>query len=186
MQSLDLDQAGAQPHSGLYLDFLSDAGRRSAAVPEVRGDENVVVVHGCTQATTVHASNKAHAARAIQGARTDGGRDRPGWPGSAQGPSCESRHPGLGFAMFRTASDHGGDWRFCEGVRPSGCSALRSVMTAAMVANRPQRNVYDSRVRELIRATGNPDLFPELKIPRYTSAGWLHGKFRMALTETVA
>jgi hypothetical protein len=60
------------------------------------------------------------------------------------------------------------------------------MMTAAMATDRAQRNVYDPRVRELIRATGNPDLFPELQIPRSTSAGWLHGKFRMALTETVA
>ena len=30
------------------------------------------------------------------------------------------------------------------------------------------RNVYDARVREPIRATGNPDLFPELNIQ------WLH------------
>ena len=56
-----------------------------------------------------------------------------------------------------------------------------SMMTAAMATDRAQRNVYDPRVRELIRATGNPDLFPELQIPRSTSAGWLRGKFRPAL-----
>ena len=33
-----------------------------------------------------------------------------------------------------------------------------SVMTAAMATGRPQRNVYDPRVRQLIRATGNPFL----------------------------
>ena len=55
------------------------------------------------------------------------------------------------------------------------------VMPGATTADRPQRNVYDPRVRELIRATGNPDLFPELQIPRSTSAGWLRGRFRPAL-----
>jgi hypothetical protein len=28
-----------------------------------------------------------------------------------------------------------------------------------MTTDRPKRNVYDPRVRELIRATGNPDLY---------------------------
>ena len=56
-----------------------------------------------------------------------------------------------------------------------------SVMTAAMATGRPQRNVYDPRVRELIRATGNPDLFPELDVPRSTAAGWLRGEFKTAL-----
>jgi hypothetical protein len=55
------------------------------------------------------------------------------------------------------------------------------VMPGATTADRPQRNAYDPRVRELIRATGNPDLFPELHIPRSTSAGWLRGKFQSAL-----
>ena len=40
------------------------------------------------------------------------------------------------------------------------------------------RNVYDPRVRALVRATGNPDLFPELAIPRSTVAGWLRGDFK--------
>jgi hypothetical protein len=43
------------------------------------------------------------------------------------------------------------------------------------------RNVYDPRVRELIRATGNPDLFPELNIPRSTISGWLRGDFKPAV-----
>ncbi|HMA96938.1 MAG TPA: hypothetical protein VKP30_29840, partial [Polyangiaceae bacterium] len=30
--------------------------------------------------------------------------------------------------------------------------------------------------RELICATGNPDLFPELKIPKSTLRGWLRGE----------
>jgi putative transposase len=69
-------------------------------------------------------------------------------------------------------------------VKLSGRATLwryASVMPAATTADRPQRNVYDPRVRELIRATGNPDLFPELQIPRSTSAGWLRGRFRPAL-----
>ncbi len=44
-----------------------------------------------------------------------------------------------------------------------------------------RRNVYDPRVRQLVRATGNPDLFPELKVPRSTTAGWLRGEFKPAL-----
>ena len=43
------------------------------------------------------------------------------------------------------------------------------------------RNVYDPRVRELIRATGDPDLFPELNIPRSTISGWLRGTFKPAV-----
>ena len=42
-------------------------------------------------------------------------------------------------------------------------------------------NVYEPRVRELIRATGNPDLFPELNIPRSTISGWLRGDFKPAV-----
>jgi putative transposase len=50
-------------------------------------------------------------------------------------------------------------------------------MTTKTVA----RNVYDPRIRELVRATGNPDLFPELSIPRSTTAGWLRGAFKPAV-----
>ena len=56
-----------------------------------------------------------------------------------------------------------------------------SVMRAAVATDRPHRNVYDPQVRELIRATGNPDLFPELEVPRSTIAGWLRGEFKPAL-----
>jgi len=49
------------------------------------------------------------------------------------------------------------------------------------MASRTARNVYDPRVRELIRATGNPDLFPELDIPRSTIWGWLRGDFKPAV-----
>ena len=46
------------------------------------------------------------------------------------------------------------------------------------MATKAARNVYDPRIRELIRATGNPDLFPELDIPRSTMSGWLRGDFK--------
>ena len=49
------------------------------------------------------------------------------------------------------------------------------------MATKTARNVYDPRIRELIRATGNPDLFPELDIPRFTISGWLRGDFKPAV-----
>ena len=56
-----------------------------------------------------------------------------------------------------------------------------------MFSKRGGRNVYDPRVRELIHATGNPDLFPELGMPRSTAAGWLRGNFKSAIgTEAVS
>jgi hypothetical protein len=36
------------------------------------------------------------------------------------------------------------------------------------------RRTYDHRIRELICETGDPDLLPELKIPRSTIRSWLH------------
>ena len=36
-----------------------------------------------------------------------------------------------------------------------------------------RRRAYDPRVRELVCATGNPDMFPELNIPKSTLRGWL-------------
>jgi putative transposase len=42
------------------------------------------------------------------------------------------------------------------------------------MAQRPSRQrVYDHRLRKLVWETGNPDLFPDLAIPRSTLAGWL-------------
>ena len=35
------------------------------------------------------------------------------------------------------------------------------------------RRTYDHRIREMICETGDPDLFPELKIPRSTIRSWL-------------
>jgi hypothetical protein len=50
----------------------------------------------------------------------------------------------------------------------------------------PGRNLYDPRVSELACATGNADLFPELKVPKSTLRGWLNGQFRTAVgTESV-
>ena len=49
------------------------------------------------------------------------------------------------------------------------------------MASKTARNVYDPRVRGLIRATGNPDLFPDLNIPRSTISGWLRGDFKPAV-----
>ena len=36
------------------------------------------------------------------------------------------------------------------------------------------RRLYDHRIREMICETGDPDLFPELGIPRSTIRSWLH------------
>ncbi len=36
-----------------------------------------------------------------------------------------------------------------------------------------RRRSYDHRVKAQIIATGNPDLFPELEIPRPTALSWL-------------
>ncbi len=36
------------------------------------------------------------------------------------------------------------------------------------------RRSYDHRIREMICETGDPALFPELKIPRSTIRSWLH------------
>jgi hypothetical protein len=37
------------------------------------------------------------------------------------------------------------------------------------------RRVYDHRTREMICETGDPDLFPELKIPRSSIRSWREG-----------
>jgi hypothetical protein len=58
--------------------------------------------------------------------------------------------------------------------RSSGQTAparYTSPVNPATRTDTPRRNVYDPRLRELIRATGNPDLFPELDIPRSTALG---------------
>lgn len=36
------------------------------------------------------------------------------------------------------------------------------------------RRTYDHRIREVTCETGDPDVFPELKIPRSTIRNWLH------------
>jgi hypothetical protein len=37
------------------------------------------------------------------------------------------------------------------------------------------RRTYDHRIREMICQTGDPDLLPELKIPRSTIRNWFPG-----------
>jgi hypothetical protein len=44
------------------------------------------------------------------------------------------------------------------------------------------RRTYDHRIREMIWETGNPDLFPELKIPRSTIRSWLHRRISDVVT----
>ena len=64
------------------------------------------------------------------------------------------------------------------------CYAL--CVTTTNTAPVSRRRVYDARVRELICATGNPRLFPELNIPKSTLRGWINGEFRTAAgTESV-
>jgi transposase InsO family protein len=53
----------------------------------------------------------------------------------------------------------------------------------AMCAAPPR--VYDHRVRELVCATGDPNLFPDLAIPRSTAAGWLREGAREVVTAEV-
>lgn len=64
------------------------------------------------------------------------------------------------------------------------CYAL--CVTTTSIAPGSRRRVYDARVRELVCATGNPRLFPELNIPKSTLRGWINGEFRTAVgTESV-
>ena len=64
------------------------------------------------------------------------------------------------------------------------CYAL--CVTTTNIAPVSRRRVYDARVRELVYATGNPRLFPELNIPESTIRGWINGEFRTAVgTESV-
>jgi hypothetical protein len=44
------------------------------------------------------------------------------------------------------------------------------------------RRTYDHRIREVICEAGDPDLFPELKIPRSTIRNW----FRRGIPDVVA
>ena len=39
--------------------------------------------------------------------------------------------------------------------------------------NTRSRRTYDHRIKEQIIRTGNPDLFPELQIPRSTALSWI-------------
>jgi hypothetical protein len=59
-------------------------------------------------------------------------------------------------------------------------------VTTTSIAPVSRRRVYDARVRELVCATGNPRLFPELNIPKSTFRGRINGEFRtVAGTESV-
>ena len=40
--------------------------------------------------------------------------------------------------------------------------------------NHRERRSYDYRIKAQVVATGNPNLFPELEIPRSTASSWLH------------
>jgi hypothetical protein len=42
--------------------------------------------------------------------------------------------------------------------------------------------VYDHRIREQVVRTGNPDLFPELEIPRKTALSWIRRGMREVVT----
>ena len=53
---------------------------------------------------------------------------------------------------------------------------IRGVMTTLRT-----RRTYDHRIREMICETGDPDLFPELKIPRSTIRNW----FRRGIPDVV-
>ncbi|MFC1641985.1 hypothetical protein ACFL5O_04750 [Myxococcota bacterium] len=44
-----------------------------------------------------------------------------------------------------------------------------------------RHRVEDSRARELICATGNPDLFREMSIPRSPNRGWLNGEHKVVV-----
>lgn len=54
---------------------------------------------------------------------------------------------------------------------------IRGVMTTLRT-----RRTYDHRIRELICETGDPDPFPELKIPRSTIRSWLRRGIADAMT----
>jgi hypothetical protein len=46
----------------------------------------------------------------------------------------------------------------------------------------PQPRVYDHRIRDQVVRTGNPDLFPELGIPRKTALSWIRRGAREVVT----
>ena len=51
-----------------------------------------------------------------------------------------------------------------------------------MTSYAAQSRVYDHRVREFICLSGDPNLFPELDIPRSTAAGWIRDGPRDVVT----
>jgi hypothetical protein len=75
-------------------------------------------------------------------------------------------HPAKSFAF------HAGPGRV--GKRANSWSAVR------MDQRCPR--VYDHRIREQVIRTGNPDLFPELNVPRRTALSWIHRGTREVVT----
>jgi hypothetical protein len=51
-----------------------------------------------------------------------------------------------------------------------------------MGMTQPQPRVYDHRIREQVVRTGNPDLFPELGVPRKTALSWIRRGVREVVT----
>ncbi len=51
-----------------------------------------------------------------------------------------------------------------------------------MLGPHRSQNSYDHRIKEGISATGNPDLFRELSIPRSTRLTWVGGDVRPVVT----
>jgi hypothetical protein len=74
--------------------------------------------------------------------------------------------------MLRRAGNHAGIRLKAEVLLAAGllCDGVTGDATRMPTRTAP-RNVYDPRVRAVIRATGNPDLLPELNIFRSTAAG---------------
>ena len=44
---------------------------------------------------------------------------------------------------------------------------------------------YDHRLRDLVRATGDPNVVAELGVPRSTAVGWLRGELRQVISADV-
>lgn len=55
-----------------------------------------------------------------------------------------------------------------EGTGSVGSTSLVELM------NHRERRSYDYRIKAHVIATGNPNLFPELQIPRSTASSWIH------------
>jgi hypothetical protein len=47
------------------------------------------------------------------------------------------------------------------------------------------QQTYDHRLRDLVRAVGNPNIVAEFGVPRSTALGWLRGQYRPVITADV-